>query len=227
MYGKKNAIWERWVMSTIVLPKSALRKRSRCYWETRSNVKGQYAPTRTDNQRQKYMKKIHLLLRILAVIGRYGSHLMIVMIFVPQKYLLKRDRNFRPSWILLFFSLFFFILWWYKWKLLLVLRAEQACVLLHLARFPPFCKGYLPVFCRKPCRVWVRDGKGEQGEYRACWTCSLLPRSCRPYMEEGLPRGGKCQGAICALSPLVCNRYSWWALHVQQGWSLECWCNLS
>ena len=97
-------------MSTIVLPKSALRKSSRCYWETRSNVKGQYAPTRTDNQRQKYMKKIHLLLRILAVIGRYGSHLLIVMIFVPQKYLLKRDRNFRPSWILLFFLFFFFYL---------------------------------------------------------------------------------------------------------------------
>ena len=33
---KKNAIWERWVVSTIVLPKSALWKRSRCYWETRS-----------------------------------------------------------------------------------------------------------------------------------------------------------------------------------------------
>ena len=47
------------VVSTIVLPKSALRKRSRCYWETRSNVKGQHAPTRTDNQRQKYMKKIN------------------------------------------------------------------------------------------------------------------------------------------------------------------------
>ena len=68
----------------IVLPESALRKRSRCYWETRSNVKGQYAPTRTDNQRQKYMKKTHILLRILAVIGRFGSHLMIVMIFVTK-----------------------------------------------------------------------------------------------------------------------------------------------
>ena len=30
------------------------------------------------------MNKIHHLLRILAVIGRYGSHLMIVMIFVNQ-----------------------------------------------------------------------------------------------------------------------------------------------
>ena len=40
-------------------------------------------PTR-NNQRQKYMmKKTHLLLRILAVIGRYGPHLMIV-IFVTQ-----------------------------------------------------------------------------------------------------------------------------------------------
>ena len=34
--------------------------------------------------RQKYMNKIHHLLRILAIIGRYGSHLMIVMIFVTQ-----------------------------------------------------------------------------------------------------------------------------------------------
>ena len=70
-------------MSTIVLPKSARRKHSCCYWETRSNVKGQHAPTRTDYQRQN-MKKNHLLLRILAVISRYGSHLMIVMIFVTQ-----------------------------------------------------------------------------------------------------------------------------------------------
>ena len=58
--------------------------RSRCYWETRSNVKGQHAPPRTDNQRQKYMKKTHLLLRILAVMGRYGPHLMIVVISVTQ-----------------------------------------------------------------------------------------------------------------------------------------------
>ena len=40
-------------MSTTALPTSAL-KRSRCYWETWSNVKGQRAPTR-NNQRQKYM----------------------------------------------------------------------------------------------------------------------------------------------------------------------------
>ena len=54
-------------------------------WETRSNVKGQHAPTRIDNQRQNTKKKkTHLLLRILAVIGRYGPHLMIVMIFVTQ-----------------------------------------------------------------------------------------------------------------------------------------------
>ena len=32
-------IWELWVVSTIVLPKLALRNRSRCYWETGSNVK--------------------------------------------------------------------------------------------------------------------------------------------------------------------------------------------
>ena len=60
-------------------------KRSHCYWETRSNVKGQHEPTRSNNERPKYFgKKTHLLLRILAVIGRYGSHLMIVMIFVTQ-----------------------------------------------------------------------------------------------------------------------------------------------
>ena len=70
-------------MSTFALPTAALRKRSRCYWKTRSNVKGQHAPTR-NNQRQKYMEKNHILLRILAVIGRYGPHLMIVMIFVTQ-----------------------------------------------------------------------------------------------------------------------------------------------
>ena len=76
-------------MSTIGFPKSALRKRSRCYWKTRSNVKGQHAPTQTDNQRQQQQqqqneneKNSHL--RILAVIGRYGSHLMIMMIFVTQ-----------------------------------------------------------------------------------------------------------------------------------------------
>ena len=41
-------------------------------------------PTRTDNQRQKYTEKTHLLLRILVVIGRFGPHLTIVMIFVTQ-----------------------------------------------------------------------------------------------------------------------------------------------
>ena len=50
---KKIAIWEDWVVSTIVLPRSAQRKRSHCWWETRSNVKGQHVPTGTDNQRQK------------------------------------------------------------------------------------------------------------------------------------------------------------------------------
>ena len=33
---EKIAIWERWVVSTTVLPKSALRKRWRCSWETTS-----------------------------------------------------------------------------------------------------------------------------------------------------------------------------------------------
>ena len=37
-----------------------------------------------NNQRQKYIKQNHLLLRISAVIGRCGPHLMIVMIFVTQ-----------------------------------------------------------------------------------------------------------------------------------------------
>ena len=60
----------------IALPTSALRKRSRRYWETRSNIKGQHdAPT-------KIYDKTNLLLQILPVIGRYGPHLMIVMIFV-------------------------------------------------------------------------------------------------------------------------------------------------
>ena len=80
-------------MSTIVLPKSALRKRSRCYWETRLNVKGQHAPTVTDNQRQNMKKKKKKKKRkkspFVADFGcnwqiRYGSHLMIVMIFVTQ-----------------------------------------------------------------------------------------------------------------------------------------------
>ena len=63
----------------------------RCYWETRPNIKGeQHAPTR-NNQRPKYMRKKKekkkrkiLSFRILAVIVRYGPHLMIVMIFVTQ-----------------------------------------------------------------------------------------------------------------------------------------------
>ena len=87
---KKNAIWQRWAVSTIVLPKSALRKRSRCYWKTRSNVKGQHAANRTDKkvkkseEKKRRKEKNHLLLRILPVISRYGSHLMIVIIFVTQ-----------------------------------------------------------------------------------------------------------------------------------------------
>ena len=47
-------------------------------------VKGQHAPTQTDNQREKYMQKTQILLQILAVISRYTSHLMIVMIFLTQ-----------------------------------------------------------------------------------------------------------------------------------------------
>ena len=43
--------------------------------------------TRDANSKQsktKIYEKNHLLLRILAVMGRYGPHLMIVMIFVTQ-----------------------------------------------------------------------------------------------------------------------------------------------
>ena len=58
-----------------------------CQNQIHVNVKGQHAPTGTDsdsdNQKQKYTKKL-ILLQILAVIGRYGSHLIIVMIFVTQ-----------------------------------------------------------------------------------------------------------------------------------------------
>ena len=60
-----------------------------------------YAKNSRRKQRQKYVifYFYHLLLRISAVIGRYGPHLMIVMIFVTQNNL-KRSRNFRPSpWI--------------------------------------------------------------------------------------------------------------------------------
>ena len=91
---EKIAIWERWVVSTIVLPKSALRKRWRCYWETRR----QRATCADSNRQSKknIWKKNHLLLRILAVIGRYGPHLMIVMIFVTQNNL-KRSRNQFPT----------------------------------------------------------------------------------------------------------------------------------
>ena len=82
--GGGEAIWERWVASTIALSTSAPEKCSRCYWETRSKVKGQHAPP-GNNQRQKYIRRKQItFLRILVVIGRYGPHLMTVMIFVTQ-----------------------------------------------------------------------------------------------------------------------------------------------
>ena len=67
------------------LAKIGIRKRSHCYLGQTSKGNTD-EPVRTDNQKQKYMmeKKNHILLRILAVIGRYGSHLMIVRIFVTQ-----------------------------------------------------------------------------------------------------------------------------------------------
>ena len=56
--------------------------------------------TKKKKKKKSGGKKYHLLLRILPVISRYGSHLMIVIIFVTQNNL-KRSRNFRPSpWIL-------------------------------------------------------------------------------------------------------------------------------
>ena len=56
---------------------------------------------------KKYWGKNNLLLRILAVIGRCGPHLIIVMKLVTKNNSLKRSRNFRPSlWILsVFFNL--------------------------------------------------------------------------------------------------------------------------
>ena len=53
-------------------------------------------------QRQFFFFLTHLLLRISAVIGRYGPHLMIVMISVTQNNLKwSGSRNFQPSpWIL-------------------------------------------------------------------------------------------------------------------------------
>ena len=51
----------------------------------KQNYKKQNKNKKTKIYEKKQNKKTpHLLLRILAVIGRYGSHLMIVMIFVTQ-----------------------------------------------------------------------------------------------------------------------------------------------
>ena len=77
----------------IALPTLTLRKCSCCYWETRSNVKGQHGymhPLETIKDKHIYKErekeKKTLLVGILAVIGRYGPHLMIVnvMIIVTQ-----------------------------------------------------------------------------------------------------------------------------------------------
>ena len=59
------------------------------YQEVQANSSGRWGNMRRLEltiKDKKYMKKIHLLLRILAVIGRYGSQLMIVMtdIFDPK-----------------------------------------------------------------------------------------------------------------------------------------------
>ena len=86
-HGKCTEIWERWVVNTIALPTSAPRKRSRWYWETRSNVKGEATRCADWNNQTKIFgrkKKTHLLLRILAVISRFGPYLTVVMIFVTQ-----------------------------------------------------------------------------------------------------------------------------------------------
>ena len=56
--------------------------------------------TNSKQSKTKIYEKTHLLLRISAVTGKCGPHLMIVMIFVTQNNL-KRFRNFRPfPWIL-------------------------------------------------------------------------------------------------------------------------------
>ena len=84
---EQNAISERWVVSTIVLPKSALRK---CSPDLVTGKLGQTSKAgnmrwlETIKDEKDMEKKNHFLLRILAVVGRYGSHLMIVMIFVTQ-----------------------------------------------------------------------------------------------------------------------------------------------
>ena len=75
---EKIAVWEHSVMSTTVLPKSAQRKRSRYYWETRVKSK------ETIKNKNIWTKKNHLLLQISAVIGKYGPHLIIVMTVVTQ-----------------------------------------------------------------------------------------------------------------------------------------------
>ena len=81
---------------------------SSCYWETGSNIKLTERATCTDSNRHWIKDKNiwrnnnnHLLLWILAVFGRYGSHLLMVVIFLTQNNFFKRSRNFRPSpWIL-------------------------------------------------------------------------------------------------------------------------------
>ena len=45
--------------------------------------------------KEKMYEQTHRLLRTVAVIRRYGSHLKIVMIFLTQNNL-KRSRNFQP-----------------------------------------------------------------------------------------------------------------------------------
>ena len=102
---QKTAISECWVVGAIVLPKSSLRKCSCCYWETRPNIKRQHAPTGTDYQRQKYMKKITFCCGFWLWLADRISFNDCDDICDP-KLLLKQSRNFQPSpWILVFLPL--------------------------------------------------------------------------------------------------------------------------
>ena len=56
MYGK-NCNLRMMSREYDCLAKIGMKEVFTLYWKTRSNVKGQHAPTQTDNQRQKYMKK--------------------------------------------------------------------------------------------------------------------------------------------------------------------------
>ena len=81
MYWRKNCNLRTLGREYDCLAKiGTMRKRLRCYWETSKGNMRRLELTIKD----KNIWKNWPLLRILAVIGGYGSHLMIVMIFVTQ-----------------------------------------------------------------------------------------------------------------------------------------------